>query len=488
MAEGPTEDGAEAASQGGEGTAKPSSTKYVHCLAYAGYYSLLFLAEWFGAKQLDHDGDGDFDAHDVEGWMKKNGVLGTSGRANIVPGDVPGGSANRERALRTQVRHHAKHVEDQMAAHPKHVTDQAETAMDNVFADKDGDGDCDMEDILGAETQGEAQEDTIMDNLALVPPYFMLFECTAVSVAWVVGAAIESGKSGTSFFETKGGLDTISPGMFDLRWSNSECDDLRPQIWRWFSYQFTHVGISHAGMNILLNIIMGLPLEGLHGWWRLAIMFNFGVFGGAMCFYISDAHSVVVGCSGGCYALLGIHFADLIMNWNQKKFRYPTLMMLLLLVGLDVAHAILSQTDGGGASHAAHLGGSLAGLAIGVIMCKNAVVLEHEKVVAGILGVLGGCILIFCFVWLGIHESPLNIIAAGAGETGWCSSKVCYHATLPAAKPLSWQCFRCDSKECIQRWTAASWLGCSDAPSVSFCDAQGWYYDVSGWSGGASSR
>ena len=72
---------------------------------------------------------------------------------------------------------------------------------------------------------------------------------------------------------------------------------------------------------------MGVP-EGFHGSRRMFFMFNVGVFGGACCVLVWDVHRPVVGMSAGMYALLGMHAADLILNWGQKKYRKA--MMLLL--------------------------------------------------------------------------------------------------------------------------------------------------------------
>lgn len=42
-------------------------------------------------------------------------------------------------------------------------------------------------------------------------------------------------------------------------------EDVRSQFYRWFSYQFSHIGIKHVGMNMFMNLIMGIPLEKFHG-------------------------------------------------------------------------------------------------------------------------------------------------------------------------------------------------------------------------------
>merc|ERR1740138_2052895 len=107
-------------------------------------------------------------------------------------------------------------------------------------------------------------------------------------------------------------------------------------------------------MNSLMIGLLGTPLEGSGGTRRLCFMFNAGVIGGAACYMVGDSHRVVCGASGGVYTLFAMHFSDLVLNWHRKKFRYPTLIFLLFLVGVDLAahfgysHAISSTVHIGG--------------------------------------------------------------------------------------------------------------------------------------------
>merc|ERR1719264_457212 len=119
-----------------------------------------------------------------------------------------------------------------------------------------------------------------------------------------------------------------------------------------------------------MNLLLGIPLEGLHGPWWTMFMYNVGVFGGACCYWLGDNHKSVVGMSGGCYALIGMHIANLLLNWKEQKFRKPTLVFIFALTVVDVLAYALSLGPNN-ASHAAHLGGFLAGTLVGVVFGKN---------------------------------------------------------------------------------------------------------------------
>merc|ERR1712176_1626954 len=130
-------------------------------------------------------------------------------------------------------------------------------------------------------------------------------------------------------------------------------------------------------VNMTQCILLGIPLEAFHGTIKMLLMFNLGVFGGACCCAISATHDVIVGMSGGCYALLGMHFADLIMNWKQKRFRIPTLILLLTLAEVDIVSSLFVMTTG--KSNSAHVGGFVVGIILGIQIGTNLYVNNAER-------------------------------------------------------------------------------------------------------------
>ena len=41
--------------------------------------------------------------------------------------------------------------------------------------------------------------------------------------------------------------------------------DKRYQAWRYITYMMIHSGVFHAGFNILVQLVLGIPLEMVHG-------------------------------------------------------------------------------------------------------------------------------------------------------------------------------------------------------------------------------
>ena len=61
-------------------------------------------------------------------------------------------------------------------------------------------------------------------------------------------------------------------------------------------------------LNSTLNLTLTPTLQFL--------VYNFGVGFGALWCAMVDVYSIVVGCSGGVYCLMGMLLANLVLNWS----------------------------------------------------------------------------------------------------------------------------------------------------------------------------
>lgn len=88
---------------------------------------------------------------------------------------------------------------------------------------------------------------------------------------------------------------------------------LFPQIllpFRWF----------HLAFNLIVQLLVGLPLEMVHGSSRIACVYLAGVLAGSMGTSIFDPDVYLVGASGGVYALLAAHLANVMLNYNNMHY------------------------------------------------------------------------------------------------------------------------------------------------------------------------
>lgn len=67
----------------------------------------------------------------------------------------------------------------------------------------------------------------------------------------------------------------------------------RYQAWRYLSYMLVHIGLFHVLFNCLAQLVIGLPLELVHKWWRIGIVYLGGVIAGRCIFLWISIHTCV---------------------------------------------------------------------------------------------------------------------------------------------------------------------------------------------------
>ena len=96
----------------------------------------------------------------------------------------------------------------------------------------------------------------------------------------------------------------------------------------------------------------------------------------------SDPRAFLVGCSGGVYALIFAHLANVMMNWNEMKHAWLRLSVLIVFTIADTANAIYYRSlQGRGKvkiSFAAHIAGAIGGFLLGALVLRNLKLLKWE--------------------------------------------------------------------------------------------------------------
>lgn len=66
-------------------------------------------------------------------------------------------------------------------------------------------------------------------------------------------------------------------------------------------------------VNLCVQLFLGIPLELVHRWWRVLIIYFAGVLAGSLATSILDPTTKLAGASGGVYAIITAHIAKIIM-------------------------------------------------------------------------------------------------------------------------------------------------------------------------------
>lgn len=150
----------------------------------------------------------------------------------------------------------------------------------------------------------------------------------------------------------------------------------KQQVWRFLTYMLLHEGWLHLTFNLTVQILLGLPLEMVHGSIRLSMIYMSGVLAGSLATSIFDSHAKLLGASGGVYALLAGHLANVLLNFHNMEMGLLRAVGVFLVASVDVGVAIYDRYARESyptppVSFLSHISGALAGLTIGLVVLKN---------------------------------------------------------------------------------------------------------------------
>ncbi|KAJ6643860.1 Rhomboid-related protein 1, partial [Pseudolycoriella hygida] len=144
----------------------------------------------------------------------------------------------------------------------------------------------------------------------------------------------------------------------------------RHEIWRLVTIMLAHSGLSHLWSNVIFQLILGVLLEIVHGWKRIAIIYVSSIVGGSLFISVLSPGTYAVGASAGDYGLLFSHLATIIINWNEMDRKCCRLFWLIFYiafdVGLNLYSELILQTKSN-VSHAGHLGGAITGFLVSIL-------------------------------------------------------------------------------------------------------------------------
>ncbi|XP_065201670.1 rhomboid-related protein 3 isoform X1 [Planococcus citri] len=176
----------------------------------------------------------------------------------------------------------------------------------------------------------------------------------------------------------------------------------RAEVWRFLTYMFIHGSESHLIVNLIVQILLGIPLEMVHRWWRVFLIYIAGVISGSLFTSVADPRVYLAGASGGCYALLAAHIATIIMNWTEMDHPVLQLLIFVTLITFDFGNSIYDryiEKRETKTAYAAHIAGAAAGFLVGVYLLRNLKVHDWEKTLWWISVFIFNAFIIIVIFW-----------------------------------------------------------------------------------------
>lgn len=275
-------------------------------------------------------------------------------------------------------------------------------------------------------------------------PWLVVIQTLLMLTIWVGGAAAWLYKEGLAFLTDQVGLETMAQGH-TLLLIHTDCQDHRTEAWRWLSYQFTFTGMGRLCVQLPLLLLSGIPIETSFGRMAVVVTFYIGLVAGGLGHLVVDAHTEGLSdIIGGCACFVGVHMANLAMNWRESEFRKLDLLSIVVMLTLLMLHLDWDQPSRLATSTAAPLAGLVAGLSLGAAVCQGP---RSGKglLLRGAMILLGALLAAAAACWTA-QWPPRTIL----DPTPWCwARQVRNHALFG---DNLYHCVRCDSQECIDTW------------------------------------
>ncbi|XP_065298907.1 rhomboid-related protein 2-like [Dermacentor albipictus] len=209
------------------------------------------------------------------------------------------------------------------------------------------------------------------EEYSCMPPPLFVITVSLIEVAVFIYYCVTLGE-----FTATGPVPRDSPLIYNPR--------RRKEAWRYLTYMLIHVGGFHIFFNLLVQLMLGIPLEMVHKWWRVMLIYAGGVVAGSLGSSLSDPQVFLAGASGGVYALIAGHLATLILNFKEMDFAWVRVLFLTIFGSTDVGVAVytryMEEDEDNRVSYAAHLAGATAGLLLGLPLLRNIVVHRWEVI------------------------------------------------------------------------------------------------------------
>jgi rhomboid protease GluP len=116
-------------------------------------------------------------------------------------------------------------------------------------------------------------------------------------------------------------------------------------IRRWFTPMLLHLGFSHLVMNMISQLIFGSMLESLLGFYRMAVLYIIGGFGGNLMSCVTNPEKRAVGASTADFAIIGGILGAVIVHWKvfdaNPMVRCYLIFMIVIMVFFNLTMNIL---------------------------------------------------------------------------------------------------------------------------------------------------
>ncbi|HEV2947262.1 MAG TPA: rhomboid family intramembrane serine protease [Gemmataceae bacterium] len=224
--------------------------------------------------------------------------------------------------------------------------------------------------------------DVAMDRVPFMNWILITLTCIVTFVAWGIDSKQTEIEIDPSIFQSTDWENPQSVKEFQKKLLESQPRFLSLQrnhfaLYQLISHLFVHNDIWHLAGNMLILFIFGNAINGKLGHWSfLGLYLMFGILAG-LCWLLLDRGFAALGASGAIMGICGIYLVLYPKNevsilwWFFIRGGIIEIASYWLLLFWFVGDLIGCFMSGGGIAYVAHLGGAIAGFAVGLFLVVN---------------------------------------------------------------------------------------------------------------------
>ncbi|RJE86929.1 rhomboid family intramembrane serine protease [Paenibacillus sp. 1011MAR3C5] len=138
---------------------------------------------------------------------------------------------------------------------------------------------------------------------------------------------------------------------------------IEPELWRFISSMFLHIGFMHLLMNSFSLYVFAAPLERMLGAWKFAVLYlASGIVGNIFSYFLHHDLYIGAGASGGIYGIYGAYLFLSLFRKDVLDADSSKTVTIILIVGI-VYSIIVPNVD-----LYAHVGGFVGGFVFMAIL------------------------------------------------------------------------------------------------------------------------
>jgi len=198
-----------------------------------------------------------------------------------------------------------------------------------------------------------------------------------------------------------GGPSTTTLFCFGGKW---EYDIQHGSVWRLLTPIFLHAGILHLATNMFMLLRFGYVLEDRWGTLKFGLVYLLTGINASLWSSVIGPRDVSVGASGALMGIMGADIAYLLYNYHE----IPDIKIEGIFLTILIIINFFIGLSGVGIDNAAHLGGLITGLPLGVALVPHIEKRDNEKTIRTVAWIVFvGLFILFCLLlWVGKPDGP----------------------------------------------------------------------------------